>query len=361
MIKDGYYHFSNDLEAYPEALCYMVYSMRGPGKTYSFLRYCVENKKKFIYMRRTNKSVHLICTGRKNPLLKKDPSPFAPLNRDFGWNILPTEIEDGIGVFFQCDEEENPEGERIGDLLSLNKVMDSKGSDFSDVDFICLDEFCPQTHEIVRKTEAEALLDFYMTATRDRANRGLPDIKLVLFSNTENISCPITREMETIDDMVYLNFNLDQTHLYKEERGLLLHHISLEEAPAAAKNIEAGIGKLMKGTKWADKALYGLFANNDFTYIKKLPMKHMKPYIELIYQRKRIFIYIREADGMFYASHVKNDQSIYFYDLDREASRNMYWVEHGRELQIECMEEHFIFENYSYYDLIMHFKEILKV
>ena len=51
-FNDSYYHFAKDLQDYPEAGAYVVWSRRGPGKTYSFLRYCVDNGIFFIYMKR---------------------------------------------------------------------------------------------------------------------------------------------------------------------------------------------------------------------------------------------------------------------------------------------------------------------
>ena len=65
-FDDGYYHFKKDLIDYPNAGIYVVWSRRGPGKTYSFLRYCIDNEKFFIYMKRTNEDVELICTGGDN-------------------------------------------------------------------------------------------------------------------------------------------------------------------------------------------------------------------------------------------------------------------------------------------------------
>ena len=36
--NEKYYYFPDDLERYPDAWCYIVWSRRGPGKTYSALR-----------------------------------------------------------------------------------------------------------------------------------------------------------------------------------------------------------------------------------------------------------------------------------------------------------------------------------
>ena len=359
MIQDGYYHFKNDLELYPDATVYVVWSMRGPGKTYSFLRYCVEYKKKFIYMKRTNEDVNFICSSDKNQLISFDPSPFVPLNRDLGWNIKPQLIEKGVGAFYRSNDMGDPAGAPLGYILSLNKVKSIKGVDFSDCDFICLDEFIPQTHEIVRRSEGAALLDLYMTVSRDREFRGREALKLVLFANSEEIATPITNVLEIVDQMAELNFK-EESHMYLE-RGIMLHHITLDECDAAKANLQTGIAKVMEGTDWADKALGGKFANNDFSCCMRLPIKNMKPFIKLIYKRKPYYIYIRESDGMYYMTDVRTEGYIFFYDLDREAPRKMFYAEHCRELQIETMEEHMVYLKYSMYDLIMHFKDIFKI
>ena len=139
-FNDSYYHFSKDLQEYPEAGCYVVWSRRGPGKTYSFLRYCTDNEIFFIYMKRTNDDVELLCTGSDSPDLKVDTDPFVPLNRDFGWNIKPKLIQKGIAGFYDTNEEGKPIGAPIGLIVSMNRVSKVKGSDMSRASFICFDE-----------------------------------------------------------------------------------------------------------------------------------------------------------------------------------------------------------------------------
>ena len=359
LFNDGYYHFEEDLVNFPDATIYVVWSMRGPGKTYSFLRYCYENKKKFVYMKRTNEDVDFICKTERG-LADFDPSPFVPLNRDLGWDVKPHLISKGVGAFYNSNIEGEPSGPPIGYILSLNKVKSIKGIDLSDADYICLDEFIPQVHEIVRRTESAALLDVYMTVARDREYRGRDPLKLVLFANSENIATPITETLEIMDDMSELTLSPD-SYKYLEERGILLHHIKPDEVPAAKKNMEGGLFRAMGDTAWGRKAFFGDFANNDFSNVVRMNVKRMRCMYKLHYKNNNYYIYLREEDGMYFMTTSRNDKYIEEYDLNRENDQKLWWIEHGQEMRLECMEDHFKFQKYSMYDLIINFKEIFKV
>ena len=48
MKQIKYYDIREDLRKFPNMWCYLIWSKRGPGKTYSTLRMCIEDKKKFV-------------------------------------------------------------------------------------------------------------------------------------------------------------------------------------------------------------------------------------------------------------------------------------------------------------------------
>ena len=75
--NDGYYHIGKDVEDYNDAWCYVVWSRRGPGKTYGCLWNSYWNKRKIIYMKRTKNDVDFICSHNE-----VDTSPYYPINRD---------------------------------------------------------------------------------------------------------------------------------------------------------------------------------------------------------------------------------------------------------------------------------------
>ena len=361
LVYDGYYHITNDFIKYPRCVIYFAYSMRGPGKTYGFLKYCAEYKKKFVYVRRTNILVNSICTGYKNPLLKEDPSPFAPINRDMGWNIKPVLVEDGMGYFIQMDEEGNQIGEPLGWIISLNKAAVSKGMDFSSTDYVCFDELIPQSTERVSLREGDSFLDLVMTCSRDRVARGMEEIKIVCFANSEDIVCPMTYSLDIIDDLADLNNNPEQAYIFNDKRHIMIHHILPEEAPKAEENKKTMLYECFEGTEWGEKAFNGVFTKNDFSNILYMNIKKMRCMYRVDHRGKEFYIYLRESDGMYYMSESKSNKYLDYYDLKKENDQKRFWIEHGQELRIECMEDRFKFAKYSMYNLVINFKMIFKV
>lgn len=352
--SDDYYFVADDFRKYPDAWCYVVWSRRGPGKTYSLLRWTYENGIPLVYMRRTNKDVGFICNNKYGV----DMSPYVPICRDTGATITPLQISDGIGAFYDhVDEKGKPEGTPFAYCISLNAIKDVKGIELSFADIVVLDEFIPQTGEIVRYTEGSQLLSVYMTIQRDRAKRGKKPSKLVLFANAENISTPITNTLEIVDDMVNLSAS-GETHLYLENRGIILHHITNDEIPLQREEL-TGIYKAMEGTQWGMQAFGGEFAGNDFTNVKRVQMKNYKPVCMYHYKNKDTYIY-RNQNGEYYFTYSKANTPNR-YNLDRENERQAFFYNRLIDIRDALMEDKVKTESYTMYDLIVNYKKIFSI
>lgn len=359
--KKHYYDIRDDIKKFPLAWLYCVWSKRGPGKTYSALRMCVEEKVPFIYVKRTNKDIDFICSSsRFKTKTKKDPSPFAPLNRDFKWNIKPVKIMEGFAGFYECDDENNPlSDEPIGYALSLNKVIDVKGFELSFCEYLIFDEFIPLKGQVVKKAEGEMLLSLYMTVSRDRQARGRGPLKMILFANAEQLVTPITSTIEIVDDIALVDY-MNERYMYIEERGILLHHITKEECPLLEEEKE-GIYKGMQGTAWFDNAFGGNFSTVDYTNVKR--DKRLTGYnciIAVKYKRKWIYIYYSKNNSDLYASS-KPATAKNIYDLERDNDQVLFFENERPFLFDMCINDRFKFEKYTYYDLVINYKDYFKV
>lgn len=352
--NDGFYHVAKDVEDYPDATIIVVWSKRGPGKTYGALWNSYWNEREIVYMKRTNSDVKLICTYE--PKSGFDLSPYKPINRDKGTNIHGKLLDEGIGGFWTF-EDDHPEGLPHAYVLSLNKSKSIKGIELSECDWMIMDEFVPQQGEVVKHAEGEMLLDLYMTILRDREDRGKEPIKLILFANAEEISTPITNTLEIVDDMAELNAS-GKTHMYLEDRGILLHHITNEEIPLKETR-KRGIYKAMQGTKWAEKAFDGEFANNDFTNVKHFMLKGCTPLIHIQYKKKDFYIY-KNQDGYIYMCSSRN-KCLMDYNLDLENDQKKFYVEQCIDLRNACINGYMKFQKYSMYDLIINYKKFFKL
>lgn len=361
ILNDGYYHILNDILMYPDAWCYIVWSMRGPGKTYSnlwasyYLNEAVGLKN--MYIKRTNKDVKFICQSSEDA----EYNPFNPICRDKNILVKPKLITETSGGFYKAKinndtGEAEPYGAPFVRIQSLNDIKSIKGFDASTYDWITLDEFIPQAGEVVKRLEGEMVLDLYMTAQRDRLERGFAPQKLILFANAEEISTPITRELEVIDDMAELQFN-GKSHKYIESRDILLHHITPAEYEMK-KTKSIGIYKGMSGTAWARKAFEGDFSKNDFTNVKTLSLKHYKAIARFLY--RGTFWYIYRKEGRFYIcrSHNRTDNT---YNLERENEQKSFYYDYVIDLQAALIEDRVKFEAYSIYDLINKYRKYFEL
>lgn len=349
-LDDGYYHVLSDLIKYPDPWLYFVWSKRGPGKTYSALWLCYYCDIKFIYMKRTDRDVNMILSNYDE--LDFDPSPYKDLKTDKHLNIVGVKIDDGLGAFYEADAEGHPD-KLLCYVLSFNKVQAYKGFSFKECEFIIFDEVIPQKGERVKRSEGENLLDLYMTVSRDRQKRGRRPLKLLLFCNAEEISSPVTKELEIIDDIADLNASGVSHKL--TSRKMLLHHITNDEVPITEAETE-GIYEGMKGTAWFDKSFGGYFSGNDFTNVTKRSIRRSKPLIHLIYRKHDMYIYYNEEKQKYYMCSIPAKCS-YDYNLDRENEQKKFYYDFAIDLRDYCIDEAFKFEKYSMYDLIINYRK----
>jgi len=348
----NYYDIKDDLVAYPDAWCYLVWSKRGPGKTYSTLRFCIENKIKFVFIKRTIEDVKMLCASGRRKDIEFDVSPFVPLNRDFGWNIAPVKIEKGIAGFYQCNEQNEPAGSPLGYCVALSVASDVKGFDMSECDIMIFDEFIPKRYERVRRDEGDALLDIYMTISRDRLARGRGELKLICLANATSINNPTFMILDVMD--IAADMDVKDIEYFYNERKILMHKIPAQVAEL--KDL-SGIEIAMAGTTWADMAFGGSFSYDDFSNVKHTRLKGYQPLCAYSYKKKTVFIYLK--DGYYYATYAR--AKIEPYNLDRENDQKRFFYDYVGRLREACIAERMKFESYSMYDVIINYKKIFNI
>ena len=361
--KHEYYDIRNDMKMFPKAWCFMVMSRRGPGKTYSTLRWCIEDDIRFAFIKRTKDDVDLLVKGddpRNTELTEEnkiDVSPFKPLNRDFGWNIHPRKIESGLAGFYDYEEFDGdikPTKLR-GYCVAGNMAMKVKGMDLSDVDAMIFDEFIARAYEYSSKNEGDAILDLYMTLMRDRDVRGRDDLKLIMLANAVEVNNPMAQIMEVVDIIAEMDLT-GQEYYYNEYRGLVIH--LLPEAEEDEEKVKPGIQRLMEKTRWGASSFGGHFSYNDFTALGKEKLKGHKCILKIKLREREFYLY--KNLNKYFLSEIKGQCSIE-YNLNRENQQKLFWQDWGVDLRQAAIEDMVKFGCYTAYDLIINYKKNFKV
>lgn len=354
MKQIKYYDIRDDLRKFPNMWCYLIWSKRGPGKTYSTLRMCIEDKKKFVFLKRTIVDVDMLCASGTRKDIEFDISPFVPLNRDFGWDIKPVKIIKGIAGFYHCNEEGKPAGSPVGYACALSAAKDIKGFDLSECDYLIFDEFIPKRHERLNRNEGDQLMDIYMTVSRDRVQRGRGELTLICLANATSINNPVFNVLDVMDIAAEMDLKNEEYHL-QNWRRILLHKIPSIEVPEEEKT---GIELAMNGTAWAEMAFGGHFAYDDFTAVSHQRLKGYHPVCSYTYKKETVYIY--EKDGKYYATNAKAT-GVTNYNLARENQQKKFFYDYVVKLRDEAIEDNFIFQKYSMYDLIVNYKKIFEL
>ena len=160
----------------PESIISVV-GARGVGKTYGLFKELVEQKQKFIYVRRLKSQLEQ-CG-------KIEGNPFKKINMDLDRCITP--YPSGGSITFR-DGEKTDEIIAIGVALSV--VANLRGIDFSDYDYIVFDEFIASDGERPIKNEFAAFLNFYETVNRNRELSGDCAVKCFMLGNANTLINP---------------------------------------------------------------------------------------------------------------------------------------------------------------------------
>lgn len=360
--KAIYYDIRDDINKYPDAWAYLVWSKRGPGKTYSTLRMMVEDNEKFVFMKRTIEDVNLMCARMEE---SEDPddndlSPFAPLNRDFGWNVYPFIISaKGLAAFYHGEVGEDgklhPVGQLLGWIVACSAVTKFKGFSMHDANYMIFDEFIPKPWERINKKEGDSVLDMYETISRDRLKRGKKPLKLICLANATSLNNPMFNILEVVD--IAAEMDIKDLEYYYLDVGIMLHCIN-SQFDITDDTVKSGIQKHMEGTAWGMQAYGGHFGYNDFSCIGMTSLKYYKPVCVISYKRDTYYLYRKE--GRYYMCRTRS-QTDKIYNLNRETEQKLFFMDVVLELREACIEDKVLFETYTMYDIIMNYKKYFNI
>ena len=270
---------------------------RATGKTYGALSYVLDEDKRFIFMRRTQSQADLIS--------RDDFSPFKPIMEDRPGLLLTSQPLNKYttGIYRATHNDAGkltPEGDALGYICALSTISNLRGFSLENVEIMIFDEFIPERHERLIRSEGSALLNAYETINRNRELKGRPPLQLLCLSNANTINSPIFEELHIIDKVDRM-IRTGRQEYFDDQRGIAVY--ILKDSPISNRKAETSLYRATVGTDFQEMALSNEFSSDHFTYIRRQPIEEYRP----VAAYEDICIYRHKSNrGLWYVSRHKS-------------------------------------------------------
>lgn len=243
-----------------------VTSERGAGKTFSTLKYCVEEflskNEQFVYIRRTD-----------TELEKCNTTLLTQLQNEGYFTDKVFKIKDDV---MYCGKE------ILGRTVSINTAYKLKSVSFAGVKTLIFDEFISENKKYL-KDEVTKFLSLVESIGRMR------DIRIICLGNQNTKYNPY-----------YIYFNIFPKGKYLTRyrtKSVLIYDFKSEEYREKKK--ETKFGKLISGTVYGDFMLNNENVSDDNSFVD--PMNGFKkfPIANIILEGKNIAVYDVVSDDIF--------------------------------------------------------------
>lgn len=312
---------------------------RGIGKTYGCIKYLLENKIPYIFMRRTQTQLDMI----KND----DFSPFKPVEEDTGIHTTIKTLNKNISALYYADIDEDgkyiPNGQPIAYLLALSTISNVRGFNLERIQVLVYDEFIGEAHETKIKLEGQAFRNAYETINRNRELKGKPPLKMVALANSNNLANPIYMEFELVtaaEKMIAKG--LEQMTF--PERDITIYHILHSPISEQKKNtvIYRSAGK---NSEFYKMALENQYSANEMINVKSVNLQHYN----IMCVVGEAAVYKHKTDSSYYITgHIKGTpRKIYDSSVDLKLFRREYYF-----LWLAYLRKKIYFESYIYQVLL---------
>ena len=297
-LDSGYLNFDFVMNRKPQLPFIFLIGGRGTGKTYGAIKWIIEHGEHALFMRRTQDEVDTIMNDRNLSAAK------TPV-KDMGKQLFTRKISKKNVILSYADSEEDPAVDFIT-TCALSTFASLRGFSAAEYKYLFFDEFIKEPHVHALKQEGRALFNAYETVSRNRELAGLPALRMVCMSNSEDIYNPIFAE-----------FNLENEYLRMMERGenyrIVQDQIAiynLSDSPISEAKADTAIYKL--GNENFNKMALANKFTVDADIIRSMSLKGMKP----ICNYNGVGFY--SGKGIIYAAAAENKSVESFGTTERE-------------------------------------------
>lgn len=289
-----------------------VIGMRGGGKTYGSLKYCIQRfidkGEQFMYVRRYQTELDKLTKQRGGRLFNAVQTEFPKYDVKAESNTL------------FCKQKGQGEWEVMGYAQPLTTASVLKSDAFPKVSTIIFDEFIIDTRGAYHylKDEVTKFLDLYETIARGR------DVKVLFLSNAVSITNP------------YFDFfHLDKPYNGDIQRFGATKEILVQNFVSTAlqnQKKKSRFGSIISGTDYSDYAYDNdwLLDNTDFIEKKN---KRCWYYVTLVYKGHNLGIWCDPVQWLYYVSEDVDLQSGNIYSVTTDDHKpNVMLFKTGRKI-----------------------------
>lgn len=295
-LDSGYLNFNYIMSlGYPYTI---VVSLRGGGKTFGALDWCLAEDQYFMYFRRNKNALEIVTDPRYHI--------FKAINRIRNRNIVPA-LEKGIIGHFSEDEKE------IGLAAALSTFGGIRSISAEDITVMIFDEFIPQAEERRTYDLFSAWVHADESITRNRVTDGLPEPRRILLANTDRIHGDILAGYGVIDDFYYMQQNGIEIAAASDD--ILLVFPRSEKL--AEQKEDTALYRTTRGTEFHDVSLGNRFKIEDQINVKKQPLREYVP-VSLI---DNICVYRHKSNGTWYISGKVTGSPVVYDSTDADRRR----------------------------------------
>lgn len=331
--KNGYVDIESILKFAKENNAQFIFITggRGTGKTYTTLKYLLDNKQLFVYLRRKQTQVDIIN--------KQDFSPFRPIAKDMKKEIISQPVTKFNAGFYygEYDTEKEkyiPYGDCLCYTAGLTTIANLRSIGIvDDCKYIVYDEFIPEKQENAIKNEGLAFLNCVETIGRNRELKGDKPLVTICLANAMDIGNAIFDTLNLVDIADEMEL---KNHAYKliPDRGILM--VRLIDSPISKAKQETSLYKLTSGTEFYDMSVQNYFAFEEKGSIGRVPIKE--------------YMLIASIGDLHFYRH-KHNSLYYVTDKKVGTTRNTYTTTAVEKMRFKA-EQPEIFSAYVFKEMI---------
>ena len=255
---------------------------RSIGKTYGFIKYFLENKIPFIYMRRTQIEADLQADPVTSSLTKN--------LSDMGRSFRAEKVAKKLSRLTDPDS-----GQEICICCALSTFSGIRGVDLSKYEYLLYDECIPEPHVKSIRMEGLALFNVYESVNRNRELEGRLALKLIGLSNSMNLANDLFMQFDLIEPAEMM-IQQDQEE-YRRDNILLL---ILQHSPISEKK-KGTVLYQSASEEFAKMAIENKFVLNDFRYVQR---RKLQEYIA-DWAVGDLYIYVHKSRPEYYVTFTK--------------------------------------------------------